>query len=145
MGRILIPKLPGIPVARTNSINLVDPTYSYHSGPYPKVTYNNGQWTDYQGTIIINLYGYTLNGIAPITGGFYFGFNLTSNRWEYGSVEDYGEEGSKWIGDPSIYPDLAYNTSANQNYIPTTGWSRNITIASSSNKISIKKQNELNN
>jgi hypothetical protein len=118
----------GLRVATTTSIDLVDPTYSYQSITYPKITYNNGQFTDFEGVSIINLYGYQLNGVAPIWGTNYFGFNLTSNRWEYGTVENYGEGHLKWIGNPSIYPNLAYNTSVNRDYIPTTNWSRNITI-----------------
>jgi len=112
----------GIPVASTNSINLVDTDNSYQNGNYPKT--NVGTFTDDIGVTTTNQYGIDMNG--SLSSGYpYILFNITANRWELGSYESYGDGGLAWFLNGG---NTASNPSSNQNYIPTTGWSRNITI-----------------
>jgi hypothetical protein len=115
----------GLPYSSTNSINLVDASYPDQNGNYPKVTgYSN--FIDDSGTITTNQFGITY-GSGPATFTYYFVFNVTTNRWEFGTYEDsFGEGTIVWS--PAPYPTYATNPSTNQNFIPTSGWSRNIVI-----------------
>jgi len=113
----------GIPVASTNSINLVDPDYAYQSGNYPKT--NVGTFTDDIGITTTNQYGETPYNNNLTYGYPYILFNITANRWELGVYQEYGEGGLAWYLNGV---NVATNPSSNQDYIPTTGWSRNITI-----------------
>ena len=114
----------GLPYSSTNSINLVDPTYSNQNDNYLKVVgYNN--FTDDAGITTTNQFGQTINGFIT-TYVLYFAFNVTTNRWEFGAYEDSLGEGTLvWS---AAYPNNATNPSTNQNLIPTSGWSRNIVI-----------------
>jgi len=115
---------PPMSVSTTSSINLFDPTYSYQTDTYLKVEgYNN--FTDDGGITTTNQFGQTINGFITkyVT---YFAFNVTTNRWEFGVYEDSLGEGTLvWS---SAYPNLATNPSTNRNVIPTTGWSRSLTL-----------------
>ena len=113
----------GLPVASTNSINLVDPDFSYQNGNYPKIIgYTN--FTDDNSITTTNQYGYTSSG--AITNGYpLILFNVTTNRWEFGSYQPYGDGGLAWETGGG---NCAINSSTNPNYIPTSGWSRNIVI-----------------
>lgn len=111
----------GLPYSSTNSINLVDASYPLQSGNYPKISgYSN--YTDDSGITTTNQFG---QGGTLLAGNFYFVFNVTTNRWEFGVYESYGEGGLAWT---IAGVNLAYNASNNQNYIPTSGWSRNLII-----------------
>ena len=116
------PPPSGIPVADTYSINLVDPDYAYLSGNYPFT--DAGAFTDDIGVTTINQYGQLIDDILAY-GYPYILFNITANRWEFGFYDEYGEGGLAWYLNGL---NAASNPSSNQDYIPTTGWSRNITI-----------------
>ena len=111
----------GLPYSSTNSINLVDAAYPTQSGNYPKISgYSN--YTDDSGITTTNQFG---QGGTILAGNLYFVFNVTTNRWEFGVYESYGDGGLAW----SIAgANLAYNASNNQSYIPTSSWTRNLVI-----------------
>ena len=113
----------GLPYSSTNSINLVDASYPLQNGNYPKVA-GLSNYTDALGTITTNQFGQLFNG------GFYdqylyFVFNVTSNRWEFGNYEAYGDGDLAWSAANANH---ATNPSTNQNFIPTSDWSRNLVI-----------------
>jgi hypothetical protein len=113
----------GLPYSSTNSLNLVDASYPLLSGNYPKVAgYSN--FTDDSGITTTNQFG-TLSSGTLVTYNRYFAFNVTTNRWEFGVYEDYGEGGYAWN---TASADSATNPSTNQNFIPTSDWSRNLVI-----------------
>jgi hypothetical protein len=112
----------GLPYSSTNSINLVDASYPIQSGNYPKIAgYSN--YTDDSGITTTNQFG---QGGTILDGNLYFVFNVTTNRWEFGVYESYGDGGLAW----SIAgANAASNPSTNQSYIPTSNWTRNLVIA----------------
>jgi len=113
----------GLPYSSTNSINLVDASYPIQSGNYPKIAgYSN--YTDDIGITTTNQFGYTSNG-ELVNGYVLFVFNVTSNRWEFGVYESYGDGGLAWSNEGANY---SSNPSTNQNYIPTSSWTRNLVI-----------------
>jgi hypothetical protein len=114
----------GLPYSSTNSLNLVDPDYPNQNGNYPKT--NVGTYTDDIGVTTTNIYGNTSYGSLAAYNR-YISFNVTTNRWELGVYESYGEGGLAWYGIASG-ANFALNPSSNQNYIPTSSWSRNIVI-----------------
>jgi hypothetical protein len=113
----------GLPYSSTNSINLVDAAYPTQSGNYPKISgYSN--YTDDSGITTTNQFGATISG-SIVDGYNLFVFNVTTNRWEFGVYESYGDGGLAW----SIAgANFAYNASNNQSYIPTSSWTRNLVI-----------------
>ena len=113
----------GLSYSSTNSLNLVDASYPLQSNNYPKVAgYSN--YTDDNGITTTNQFG-TLSYDTLVAYNRYFVFNVTTNRWEFGVYEGYGEGGYAWTTDGA---NCATNPSANQNFIPTSGWSRNLVI-----------------
>ena len=112
----------GLPYSSTNSINLVDASYPTQSSNYPKVS-GFSNYTDDLGTITTNQFGLLFNDFFSDY-YLYFVFNVTSNRWEFGSYFPYGE-GIAWF---ATDPNHAINPSTNQNYIPTSNWTRNLVI-----------------
>jgi hypothetical protein len=147
MGRILIPKLPGIAVASTSQVNLTVPFFYYFDGIHTKKIngdifagslqlqgggisyYADGYGNAYQNIILSpNSILYDLN-ISDVIIGYQYNWTLWQVQYDY--------ENGYW------YPiQQSTNPSTNLNYVPTTNWSPSITItSSSSNKISIKKQN----
>jgi hypothetical protein len=113
----------GLPYSSTNSINLVDASYPLQSGNYPKVAgYSN--FTDGNGTTTTNQFGTLSNG-ELVNGNLYFAFNVTNNRWEFGFYFDLGEGSRAWFATDAF---CATNPSTNQNYVPTSNWSRNLVI-----------------
>jgi hypothetical protein len=113
----------GLPYSSTNSINLVDASYPIQSGNYPKISgYSN--YTDDSGITTTNQFGTTISGFI-VDGYNLFAFNVTSNRWEYGAYQSYGDGGLAWSNSGANF---ANNPSTNQNYIPTSGWSRSLII-----------------
>jgi hypothetical protein len=118
------PAPSGLPYSSTNSINLVDASYPDQSGNYPKITGYFSTYTDAIGTITTNQFGTLFNG--EISDYYFFVvFNVTNNRWELGNFGSYGEGEFVWN---TFGANLANNPSTNQNFIPTSGWSRNIVI-----------------
>ena len=113
----------GLPYSSTNSINLVDASYPLQSDNYPKVS-GLSNYTDALGTITTNQFGLLFNG-GFYDSYLYFVFNVTSNRWEFGNYEAYGEGDLAWS---SANANHATNPSTNQNFIPTSNWSRNLVI-----------------
>lgn len=147
MGRILIPKLPGIPVERTTQVNLTVPSYSYLDGIHTKKI----PGTIADGLEIIGAgVGYFALGygnahpniiLSPNTSVYdhYGGQELIPSQidWSFWYIV-FDFDNSQWF----VQSEFSTNASTNPNYIPTSGWSTSITItASSSSKISIKKQN----
>jgi hypothetical protein len=121
----ITPTIPsGLPYSSTNSITLVDPDYPDQNGNYPKT--NVGTYTDDIGVTTTNIYGNT-SFDSLVAYNRYILFNVTTNRWELGAYESYGEGGLAWYGILGG-ANFASNPSSNQNYIPTDGWSRNIVI-----------------
>jgi hypothetical protein len=113
----------GLPYSSTNSINLVDASYPVQSNNYPKIAgYSN--YTDDIGITTTNQFGQTINGSIP-NGYVLFVFNVTSNRWEFGFYESYGDGGLAWYNG---YANFSSNPSTNQNFIPTSNWTRNLVI-----------------
>jgi len=147
MGRILIPKLPGIAVASTSQVNLKVLSFYYFDGIHTKKI----PGTIADGLEIIGAgVGYFALGygnaypniiLSPNTSVYdhYGGYELIPSQidWSFWHIV-FDFDNSQWV----VQSEFSTNASTNPNYIPTSGWSTSITItSSSSSKISIKKQN----
>lgn len=124
-GKILVRKAPsGIPVASTSSINITHGNiFSYpDQNPYRayQKTFENSPTliADATGTTALTQYQQVNVYQYP----YVLIFNTGSNRWEIGRI-DYNSE-----NDETFFTPQASNPSTNPNFIPTTGWTPNITI-----------------
>lgn len=148
MGRILIPKLPGIAVASTSQVNLTVPSLFYLDGTHTKKIPGTiedgleiiGAGVGYYGLGYGNAHPNII--LSPNTSVYdrYGGYELIPSQIDWSLwyiIFDF--DNFQWL----VQSEFSTNASTNPNYIPTSGWSTSITItsSSSSSKISIKKQN----
>lgn len=114
----------GLPVATTSAVVIGNISPSYFNGTYNKaINYQNGVYYDDIGTSFTKVYGLTINGNMTWATMYLF-FNLDLNKWWFAYAESYGDGGFAFLSAN------AQNTSSDQNYIPTTGWTPAITIIS---------------